>query len=410
MKKKLTKNIGLKILSVILAAILWLVITNVDNPEETKRISNVPVEVLNGDVIASLDQVYDITEGETIDFTIEAPRKIRDELNKADFVVTADFSNMSAVNSVPIEISCPRYGDEVTIVDGKYQFMKVSLEELIKEPFKVNIKQNGEVAEGSFVGESTSSPNIIQVSGPKGRVERIAEVVVDVDVTGVSESFHATATPKVLDTDGNEIDASKLTFSESIIVLDIAIYKTKPINLQITVTGEPAYGYAMTNREYEPKTITVAGDDAALKSISYLGIEESIAGATENIEKEINLQDELPEGIFLVGEDKTAVINITIEKMVTKDVTIWPGDIEPRNKPVDLNLNYNTVGPVIISVMGIASEMNDISRLDIKPYFDLTGYLAGTYTITFNIDPLKHLTLVNAPFISFNLEKEPVVD
>ena len=67
MKEKLTRNIGLKILSIVLAAILWLVITNIDDPIKTKNFYNVPVEILNEDAIASLNQVYDIKEGETID-------------------------------------------------------------------------------------------------------------------------------------------------------------------------------------------------------------------------------------------------------------------------------------------------------------------------------------------------------
>jgi len=410
MKKKLTRNIGLKILSVILAAILWLVITNVDNPEETRRFSDVPVNILNEDVIASLDQVYDITEGETIDFTIEARRLVRDKLEKSDFVVTADFSNMSAVNSVPIEISCPRYGDEVVVVDGKYQNMKVSLEKLIEEPFKVNIIQNGVVAEDLFVGEQTASPNIITVSGPKGRVERIAEVVVEVDVSGVSKSFKTVAKPKVLDADGREIDASKLTFNEDLIDVNISIYKTKAINLLITTAGDPARGYTMTNVEYEPKQITVAGEDAVLDSIMYLPITESIAGATGNIEKEINLQEKLEEGLFLVGEDKTAVIKITIEKLITKDITIWPTDIEPRNKPEYLNITYNSKGPLTVSVLGLAADMSDLTRLKIKPYFDLTGYSAGTYTLTLELDKSANLTLDNSPSISFDLSEVPALE
>jgi YbbR domain-containing protein len=61
MKEKLTKNIGLKILSIILAAILWLVITNVDDPEEAKTFTDIKVQVINEKAITSQDKVYDIT-------------------------------------------------------------------------------------------------------------------------------------------------------------------------------------------------------------------------------------------------------------------------------------------------------------------------------------------------------------
>lgn len=406
MKEKLTNNIGLKILSIVLAAILWLVITNIDDPEATRKFTDVKVEVKNENVIASLNQVYDIIEGETIDFTFQARRSIRDKLSKSDFVVTADFSKLSIANSVPIEISCPKYENEVEIVEGKYQTMKVSLEQLAVENYKADIILKGEPAEGYIVGVTTASPNIIRVSGPRSRVERIAKVIVEADVSGETDSFTTSAKPKVLDEYGKEIDATNLSFSKELVEVNIDIYKTKKINLQITTVGEPAYGYAKTNLEYEPKTITVAGEDDALKRIMYLSIEENITGATKNIEKEINLQEELEEGLILVGEDQTAVIYITIEKLITRDVSIWPGDIEPRNKPENLSLTYNTSGPLIITIMGFEEDINGLNRLNIKPYVDLTGFSAGTYTLPFVLDQPEQIILMNNPSVSFILSEE----
>ncbi|NLK28752.1 MAG: hypothetical protein GX306_10485 [Clostridiales bacterium] len=404
MKDKLTSNIGLKVLSVILAAILWLVITNVDDPIETKPFRDVPVEILNEDVITELGKVYDIVQGETIDFTVEARRSIKDNLTVADFKVTADFTQLSDVYAVPIDITCPKYGDEnVRVTDGKEQRMIISLEEVMEENFKVNIVTKGEVAEGYFVGKKSASPNIITVSGPKARIERISDVVVEVDVSGATESIHIVGIPKVLDEDGKEMDSSYFTFNENYISVSIDLYKTKSINLHFSTNGSPAEGYVMTNIEYEPKTIEVAGKEEDLRRIRYLSIKESIAGATGNIEKEINLQEKLPEGIILVGEDHNAVINITIEKMQTKEITIWPGDVEFRNKTEDYSVLINSNGPIIVSVMGSTEELARMSRTSLKPYVDLAGYGIGTYTKNIEFDLPEHNKITNDPEISFNL-------
>ena len=53
MKKSLTTNIPLKIMSVIAAILIWLIIVNVDNPIVTRTIPNVPVQVLNEAYIES---------------------------------------------------------------------------------------------------------------------------------------------------------------------------------------------------------------------------------------------------------------------------------------------------------------------------------------------------------------------
>lgn len=402
MKEKLTRNIGLKILSIILAVIFWLVITNVDDPVTTKDFFNVPVEILNEDAIASLDQVYEITEGETISFKVAARRSIADNLSDSDFKVTADFEKLSDVNAVTINITCPRYGNTVSITDGLYQVMKVNLEELAEKNFKVNVLTEGEPADGYFVGKKSAS-TIVRVSGPKSKIERIKEIVAEVDVSEVSGSFRSMEEPKALDQDGREIDSSNLTFSESPVAININIYKTKTINLLITASGEPADGYVMTSVDYEPKTIEVAGEDDALNRIKYLSITESVTGAFKNIEKEIDLQEQLEEGLVIVGEDKTAVINIIIEKIETKDVTIRPADIDIRYKAEALVAKYITTGPVTLKVAGPASELSKVTRSSIKPFLDLSGYAIGTYSLNIGADLPTHTSFINNPTVNVQL-------
>lgn len=404
MKEKLTKNIGLKILSVILAAIMWLVITNVDDPVVPVDFRNVPVTILNEEEIAYLDQVYEIVEGETIDFTVAARRTIADNLAVSDFKVTADFAKLSDVNAVTINISCPRYGDDVTVIDGLYQVMKINREELVEKHFKVNVVLKGEPAEGYFIGEKTAS-TILRVSGPKSKIERIKDIVVEVDVDQVSGSFRTIEEPKALDEEGNEIDASNLKFSQKAVTIYIGVYKTKTINLQITASGKPAEGYVMTNIEYGPETIEVAGDDEALRSIQYLSITESISGATSSIIKEINLEEKLREGLVLVGENKTAAINITIEKKQTKEINIWPGDIEIRGKENDMTINFISTGPITIKLTGPAAELDKYDRTNLKPYIDITGYTTGTYTLDIKANVSGDVSLSNVPKVSLYLAK-----
>ena len=351
MKEKLTRNIGLKILSIILAVILWLVITNVDDPVKTKNFYNVPVEILNVDAIASLNQVYDIIEGETINFTVAARRSIKDNLTSSDFKVTADFSKLSDVNAVAINISCPRYGDKVVVTDGLYQVMKISLEDLAEKHFKVNVVQKGVPAKGYYVSEKTAN-TIIRVSGPISKIESISQIVVEVDVTEEAGTYRTTEQPKALDKDGKEIDSSNLEFSDKTVTINIGMYKTKTIDLLITTSGKPADGYIMTAVDYEPKTIVIAGDNEALSKIQSLSAQEDIDGAAQDIKKEINLQEQLQEGLILIDENQTAVINIKIEKAKTKELTLKPEDINYKNKPEGLDIGFLTNAPIVIKVTG----------------------------------------------------------
>jgi YbbR domain-containing protein len=402
MKEKLTRNIGLKILSVILAAILWLVITNVDDPIKTKNFYNVPVEILNEDAIASLNQVYDIKEGETIDFTVAARRSIIENLAVSDFSVTADFSKLSDVNAVTIDISCLRYRDEVTVSDGLYQVMKVSLEEQAEKHFRVDVVQKGEPSEGYYVAEKTAS-TIVQVSGPKSKIESITQIKVDVDVTDVAGSFRTTEQPKAIDAEGNEIDSSNLNFSEKSISVNILMYKTKTIDLLVTTSGKPRDGYVLTSVEYEPKTIEIAGEDVALSEIQRLEVTEDIDGIYKNVEKEINLQEALGKELILIENSQTAVVNLKVERAKTKDIVVQLNDIDVRNIPKNLEVTILNTTPILIRMMGPEKDINNITVNNLKPFIDLTDYADGTYDVKIQAGTSLYSIIQNNPSVRVQL-------
>ncbi len=403
MKEKLTRNIGLKILSILLAALLWLLITNVDDPIMTKDFTNVAVDILHANEIASLGQVYEIIEGANINFTVAARRSVRDDLNASDFRVTADLAKLSDVNAVSIEIKCPRYGDQISITKGLNQVMKVKLEKLAKKSIKVDVLQKGKPAKGFYVYKKNTN-TIINVFGPESKIEKIEQIAVEVDVTDYDgPSFRTSEKPKALDAEGNEIDASNLKFSETSISAWIGIYKTKKINVEITPTGRPADGYTIADVDYEPKKIEIAAEDYLLNQIDDITVTEDITGATKDIEKEINLQEQLPEGVILVGESPTAVVNVKIEEAETKQISYEPGELEVKNMPSNLTLTYLMTGPIILNVKGPAKELKDITEYNLKPYIDISDYSAGLHTVDIKAETGGYSYLAGNPTVNIRL-------
>ena len=90
--KKLTANWGLKLASLIFAAIVWFLITNINDPVTSVRYTNIPVTLKNTSLITEQGQVYTILDGsDTINsVTLYAPRSIIDSLSQNNIVATAD--------------------------------------------------------------------------------------------------------------------------------------------------------------------------------------------------------------------------------------------------------------------------------------------------------------------------------
>lgn len=404
MKEKLTRNIGVKILSVVLAILLWLVITNMNDPVLYRDFHDVPVLIKNENLIKNPRQSYEIIEGEMVDFKVKARRSIIENLSKSDFEVVADFAHLSNVNSVSISITPKRYKDEIEIIDkGDIQHMIVSIEKLSSKQFQLNIVTKGEVEEGYYLGPKSAVPVMIEITGPESRLDKIKKVIVEVDVNGASKSFKRLAQPILLDEEGNEIENTRLALSDNRFEVDIVIYQVKEIGLKVTTTGQPANGYVMTGIEYQPKTIEIAAKDSILKNIDSLEVPRDITNATDNIEEFIELQEWLDEGVYLVESDATASVKITIEKLETKEISIWPNDIELKNKSDSLEVIYITKGPIKVNVLGPPSELSQINRNTLKPYINLLGYSQGTYNLDIETDKFKHASIDDKPEVILNL-------
>ncbi|MCR5154944.1 MAG: hypothetical protein K6B75_08880 [Lachnospiraceae bacterium] len=128
-KEKIIHNIGLKLLSIVLAFILWVVVINQQDPVETVTIKDIPVSVINEGSLTNLGYSYKINEGATITIEVEARRSITSNISSANVVATADFSKVSITNSVPIDISVTGYSEsDVEIVKGLNQVMILEVE------------------------------------------------------------------------------------------------------------------------------------------------------------------------------------------------------------------------------------------------------------------------------------------
>lgn len=405
MKEKLTRNIGIKILSVFLAALLWLAITNISDPIQYETFRNVPVKIKNEGIINTPDQSYVITEGESVDFKVAARRSIIENISQTDFEVSADFAYLSQVNSVGITITPPeRYKDDIQIIDrGDVQNVTISIEELSEIEMKINVVEKGKVSEGYYLGAETATPNLIRISGPKSRIDQIKQVIVEVDVEGASSNIRRLSEPMALDEDGNVIDHTRLSFSTYYIEVGFELYQIKEIPLHIETTGRPADGYIMTGIEYQPKTIEIAAKNSILRNIDKLDVSLDITDASDNIEEFIDLQKWLAEGVYLVAEDTTASINITIEKVETKELSIWPNDIELKNMSQSVEVVYLTKGPIKVNVQGPASEIEPITRNNLKPFINLLGYSTGTYYMNLETDIPGNINLDDRPGVLLNL-------
>ena len=395
--KTLSKNLGFKILAVLFAFTLWVTVYNLDDPTKTKTLT-VNVTVTNKEVLEELGKYYEIQDGMgKVSFSVTAPRSILDKLDENDFVAEANLQKLAvdengSTGTMPIDIYCTANVNGNSIkISATGKSLKVSLEDLMTKQFVVRAYAVGEVAEGYALGEvEVTAPNVLKVSGPKSIVSQIASAVATVDISGMSDSWTTyRATPILMDTDGREIDTTRLTLSDTMVNVEARILNTKEVTVSVVPSGTPANGYKVTEIQMSPTTVLLKGNKTLLNSINEIQIPAdivSVEGANKDFTVSIDVSEYIPEGVELVNlEQATVSIMVSVDKIKTKSFSINTEDIIVTGLPTHTTMEY-ALSSVAVNITGLEVDVNALTTGMLTASIDVTDLGTGTHEVDLVVD------------------------
>lgn len=398
MKKRLTNNFWMKVLSLAIAIVFWFMIINTKDPVESKTFRDVPVTVLNEDKVLEREKVLEVIEGDTVDVKVEGRRSVLEKMTEEDIVATADLTEVSFMDTVLIRASVPNH-PEISVLNNGENMMKLSFEDYVTKRFSFKVKTVGETMSGYYVGDALPSPNIIQISGAESVLDKIKEVVLEVDVSGRSVDFTTTAVPVVYDMNGDVITPSKIDIqsgTESVTV-NVPILASKEMIVRVKTMGEVAEGYEILteNIEFQPEKILVAGTKEDLDKLgTSLTVEVSVAGQKGVIERNIQISTLLDSSLtsLRVVNEQIFSVKITVTPYVERDMEIPVSAIEFRNVGDGLTATIMQTTGVPVTLKCKASRAPLITVDSLNPYVDLAGYTEGTYKLPLSLElPTKVL-------------------
>lgn len=415
MKKWFTNNIGIKILSIAFAFVLWLIIINIDDPVKSRTFT-VGVDVLNEDAIVAVNKVYEIVEGSTAQVTVSGHRSVIDGLKEADIGATADLSALSNVNAVAIKPYLKKAvssESEVELVCK--QVLKVSLEDLETIQVKVTVETQGTPQDGYVVGESVAKPNMIEVSGGKSAIEKIDTAKVFMDVDNVDDDLSERLIPHVYDAAGNEIASSSMSFSQKRVKATVRILAKKSVPVRLKVQGRPADGYIFTEAYCLPEKVELAGNKSVLDKIKEIIVPVNISGltsASQSLERDVETINYLPDGvkpeqITVVDTFETISIQINLEPATQRMINLPTSDIQILNLDENLQIGYelNTTAYTVM-VSGTEEAMGKIVGSDLHASIDCKGLKAGKHKLRVHFSTNDGVTVNQKLFVKVRLYKQ----
>lgn len=386
MKNKLTRNWGLKIASFLSAALLWLVVTNINDPIVSYRVADVPVTIRNANLITDRGQVYEVLDGtDTIDtVTVSAPRSIIDSLDKSNIVAVADINDLTSVDTVPIKLSTNKYNDKLDSIRGNIDNVRLSIEEKQTRSLQIKPVTTGEVREGYKVGDTTTDQNLVQISGPKSVISQVAKAQAEVDISGFTNNIiGADSTIRFYDNDGKEIVTTNIEKSISKVRINVEILELKALPVVCEVTGTPEDGYQYTGEvEFSKGSVMVAAKSQILEHVEAINIPEGVldvTDASEDVTVLVDLNEYLPDGIEIAENNFVGRINVTakIEAERERAVRIPVERIVFEGLPE----RYQAVitepaNECSITLTGLQSALNEVTAEDVTASVDLEAWMA----------------------------------
>ena len=417
MKKLLTKNLGLKFLSIVSAAMLWLIVLYLEDPVDYQDYSPIRVTMLNENVVTDQGLVYQIEDNsDVISVRVRAPRSVLNELSADDFTATADMEkNMKYGNLVGIEVTCSNRKVESANITKSRENVVLNIEDASTERFNVVVDQEGSPPDGYMVGTAVPEQSMIEISGPASVVSKIRRVEAVLPVSTLTSDSTVHCSLRVIDGNDEQLSTAELntlefTGKEEGMDVAVTMLRTKTVPLQVGYSGTPDEAYSFGSISYRPETVEIAGTSEAIANVTEIVIPDeavNIDGITENLQTTVDITPYLPEGIRLKDDSEANIaVVVEIERRQGRTVEIPVSEIGLRNVPRGYEVDFGDLESVELVVMGTSAELAELNTDEIAVTLDLTGYSReeGAYTETLDVTlPDDVYSLMNDVEIEFEL-------
>ena len=408
MKNRILNHFGLKVISLVIAIVVWIIVANLDDYKTTKQISGIEIESVNGDAITEKNKVYEVPEGTTIDIVVKGRRSVVEELTSEDFKAVADLSKMSVTNAVTVEVSAiSSYVARDLTISYTNNAVTIAVENKIEKQLPITVRADAEVAEGYAIRNKTATPNLITVRGAESVVNMIEEVVVDVDVTGANHNLTANAQPVFLDHSGEVIESTKFEYDVDEVAVSVEILQTKKLSVRVKTAGEVKDGYAIASIDYQPTSILVVGEAEDLAKVDEVLIDDiDVTDCSKDLETSVVIADYLPSGIALADDNEEVMIKVMIEAVEEKTLALEADDINIVGKDQSYQYTFTDSEGYSIKVRGLKDNLEKLKVTNLIPSIDVEGYGPGIYTFTVNLKEIKGIEILDTLTVELEIKSE----
>lgn len=321
------------LLAVLVSFGLWLYVVTVENPEDERTLSNIPVVFTGEDLLRQNNELLitsdNVPTGIALTFSGKRSELIKLSENKADLVVNVDVSNLRNAQEYTFsydltDIGLPSTATDwdLTLVKGEPKNVTIAVEKLDRKTIPVKVLTEVDIVEGYAADRMEQNYSEIVIEGPVNSVSRVSYAQAILRRENVDQTITSNLSYQLMDEAGEMVEDQAITsdVTEIEVTLPILLYKDVPLEAPLVEGGGAAAKDTVV--EIQPKTVRLSGDPAILESLQSIKLSAIDLSGLMTDNEVLTRVITIPEGCTSLSGEQEAEVSVKIKNKSIRQMRI----------------------------------------------------------------------------------------
>ena len=373
----------LKLMSVLLAVLAWLLVVKSIDSVTPRTIKDVPVDVtaqtskidpMNLSVVEDMDG-----KDVTVDVLIEGDQGVIGGVRPSELSVVADLTGITQPGTYNnVRLICTDLSS-IGATNKRFQVAKITpsmitvkIDRMVTRNFAVTTDVEGLLIPDEYIGfETATTPKEVTITGPESEINKIYDCKVSAKFT---EPLTKNTTVKsdiiLYDSEGNELEKNLLTLNPEKADITVPVLKRKKLPVKVDfINVPPDFPIEELNYKLSQEFINVAGPASAIDAYQDLSIGHiNVSEIGLNYVEVFDIS--LPSGFKNL--DNVDGISVEIDTSGMTEANFVVKNIKALNVPVNYEVLIDTVQISNVHMVGTEVIVGTVSADDLVAEIDIS--------------------------------------
>jgi YbbR domain-containing protein len=317
MNKLFSSNISVRIVSVLIAIVIWFVasdqsISQSTSQEMSKNFYRIPIEAIN--IPSNFSVSYDYISIESV--VLKGNASLLSSMLGQEITASIDLEGLTEGEfDLPIQL---RYPAGLSLVAVQPPRVHVALISSVSRVMDIEVVTTGVAQVANAIPILSYKPESILVEGPRTSLEKVTRAVVSVDLTGKTGNFEQAMDVKVMNVSGAIV--TDVVVQPSLISVTVLFQPLKQVTLKLPEDLLIPAGWVLSFHEITPSTVEIYGNQTDIDKIQnlFLKMSELVISSEEasgsKIEKTLKASIVIPQGSLISVKQGEVEVILRLEK------------------------------------------------------------------------------------------------